>query len=226
MKKAAWITLAAAAITGAAQAQSQPESAYWGGAATWKNSSGQCWRGGYWSPQMASPDCDPDLAPKPAPVAAPAPAPAPVAPRAAPAPEPAPAPVAAPAPKPVPLSVTLTDTFASNSAVITPAMRKKIDSEVLAKLGQFSSIDSVRVEGHTDRLGSDAYNRKLSQRRADAVASYLASKGVDRSKIQSVGSGKAFPVKSCPDQKNRKALASCLTPNRRVTVDVTGTPKQ
>jgi len=215
--------LVVASMATSANAQSSSESGYWGGSATWKNSYGQCWRGGYWNSQMATPDCDADAAPKPAPVAQPAPAPV-VTPRAAPTPPPPVA--AAPAPKPAPLNVTLTDTFASNSAAISPAMRKKIDGDIVAKLSEFSSIDSVKIEGHTDRLGSDAYNKALSQRRADAVSAYLASKGVDKSKIRTAGLGKDAPVKSCPDQKNRKALAECLTPNRRVSVEISGTRKQ
>jgi len=214
------LAAAAASLAGAVQAQSVTEQGYWSGSGTWKNSTGQCWRGGYWSAQMASPECDPDLVSKPAPVA-----PA-VTPRSAPPPPPPPAPVAKPEPaKPSPLSVTLTDTFASGSAAISPQMRSKIDSEVISKLGQFSSISAVRVEGHTDRLGSSTFNQRLSEKRADAVAAYLASKGVAKDKIQTIGWGKIYPVKAC-NQKNRKELIECLTPNRRVSVEVSGVRKQ
>ncbi|HWD21800.1 MAG TPA: OmpA family protein [Burkholderiales bacterium] len=192
---------------------------------------GGCVRASYWSPAMATSECDPDLVPRPA--AAPAPAPAP-APRAAPTPPPAPvvkpapvpAPVAKPAArKPVQRSVTLTDYFASNSATLTPAARAGIDKEVVEPMRGMSSISLIYIEGHTDRIGSPQANQRLSERRAEAVANYLVSKGADRSKIETLGLGKTNPVKSCPDQKDRKKLAECLAPNRRVVVQVTGMPR-
>jgi OOP family OmpA-OmpF porin len=81
----------------------------------------------------------------------------------------------------------------------------------------------VLVTGHTDRLGSQQYNQKLSERRAAAVASYLASKGVAKDKIETLGMGKTQPVPGVVcEQKNRKALIACLQPHRRVEVEVKG----
>lgn len=209
----------------------QAPQGYWTGpgGSVWK-SSGNCVRASYWSPSMATSECDPDLVPRPA--AAPAPTPAP-APRAAPAPapapamKPAPAPVAKPAapPKPRVHTATLTDLFPSGGARLSPAARARIDKEVIAPMGGFSSISLIHVDGHTDRLGSHAANQKLSEQRAEAVANYLVSKGADRSKIETLGSGKTNPIKSCPDQKDRKKLAECLAPNRRVIVEVRGMPR-
>ncbi len=210
-------------ISGTASAQSRQ--GYWtqpsGGDAVWKNAVGQCWRAGYWTPAMAIAECDPDLIPKPAPkpVAAPVPAPAPK-PAAAPAPKPA----AAPA-KPRVLRVTSTELFDLNKAVLSQTAKAKLDAEIVAKLGQFATIQFINVNGHTDRLGSQQYNQKLSEKRAMAVKTYLVSKGVDGSKIETYGFGKTTPVKSCPDQKDRKALIACLEPNRRVEVEVQGIPK-
>jgi OOP family OmpA-OmpF porin len=173
-------------------------------------------------------ECDPQLAPKPAaaPAPAPAPQPAPVAPAPVAKPAPAPAPVAKPAPaKPKPRTATFTDTFASGSATLSPAARANIDKQVLEPMRNMSSVSLVYIEGHTDRLGSHEANQKLSERRAAAVANYLVSKGVDRSKIETMGMGKTNPVKSCPDQKDRKKLAECLAPNRRVVVQFTGMPR-
>jgi len=210
-------------ISGAASAQSKQ--GYWtqpsGGDAVWKNSAGQCWRAGYWTPAMAIAECDPDLMPKPAPKPAPAAAPAP-APAVAPAP--APKPAAAPA-KPSVLRVTSTELFDFNKAVLTDPAKKLLDTEVVAKLGQFVTIKFINVNGHTDRIGSAQYNQKLSEKRAVAVKAYLVSKAVDAAKIETYGFGKTLPVKSCPDQKDRKALIACLEPNRRVEVEVQGTPK-
>jgi OmpA-OmpF porin, OOP family len=86
-------------------------------------------------------------------------------------------------------------------------------------------LEVVLVTGHTDRLGTDAYNQKLSMRRADAVRDYLVSKGVDKAKIETIGMGEKQPVVQC-DQKGMKALIECLQPNRRVEVQVKGEAKK
>jgi OOP family OmpA-OmpF porin len=162
-------------------------------------------------------------APKPAP-AAPPPAPEP---RAAPAPPPPPPPVAKPeAPKkPAVVNLASTELFEFNKAVLTQDARAKLDSEVLGKLRDLKDIRYIIVNGHADRLGSAGYNQRLSEKRAEAVRAYLVSKGVDASKVETLGFGKTLPVKSCPDQKDRKGLIECLAANRRVVVEVQGTPR-
>jgi OOP family OmpA-OmpF porin len=81
----------------------------------------------------------------------------------------------------------------------------------------------VLVSGHTDRIGSDAYNQKLSERRADAVRDYLVSKGVAKNKIEAIGLGEKQPVTGTTcQQKNQKELITCLQPDRRVEVEVKG----
>lgn len=79
--------------------------------------------------------------------------------------------------------------------------------------------EQVEVVGYTDRIGSDAYNMKLSNERADTVRDYLVSKGVMADRISAEGRGEADPVKQC-DDTNRAALIACLAPNRRVVVTV------
>ena len=167
---------------------------------------------------MAIAECDPDLVPKP---------PAPPAPTAvAPPPPPAPPPAKpAAAPKPKVLRVTSTELFDFNRATLSDRAKSRLDSEVVAKLSGFATIQYINVNGHTDRIGSPQYNQKLSEKRAEAVKAYLVSKGVDGSKIETYGFGKTMPVKSCPDQKDQKALHACLQPNRRVEVEVQGMPK-
>jgi OmpA-OmpF porin, OOP family len=169
-------------------------------------------------------------APQPAPVAKPAPPPPPqVVP--APPPPPKPAPVAKPEPKPEPpkkpavVNLASTELFEFNKAVLSQEARKKLDSEVIAKLGDLREVRYIIVNGHADRLGSPQYNQALSEKRAEAVRAYLVSKGVDASKVETLGFGKTLPVKACPDQKDRKGLIECLTPNRRVEVEVQGTPR-
>ncbi len=216
-------TLAAFACGASGVATAQSKQGYWtnpsSGNAVWKNSAGQCWRAGYWTPAMAIAECDPDLVPKPAPKPAPAPAAAP-----APAPAPAAKPAAAPA-APKVLLVTSTELFDFDKSVLTNRAKTLLDTEIIAKLGGFATIQFINVNGHTDRLGSAQYNQKLSEKRAQAVKTYLVSKGVDGSRIETYGFGKTMPVKSCPDQKDRKALKACLEPNRRVEVEVQGMPK-
>jgi OOP family OmpA-OmpF porin len=171
----------------------------------------------------ASDEPKPAAQPAPKPAAAPAPAPV-VTPRAAEPVKPAPAPVAAPK-KPAVITVTSTELFEFNKAVLTAEARTKLDNEVVARAKDFSNVTLVHVDGHADRLGSPQYNQKLSEKRADAVRAYLVSKGFDASKVETLGSGKTLPVKSCPDQKDRKGLIECLAPNRRVVVEVKGTPR-
>jgi OmpA-OmpF porin, OOP family len=166
-------------------------------------------------------------APKPAAAPPPPPPPAPVVQPAPPPPPPPPAPVAKPEPpkKPAAVNLASTELFEFNKAVLTPEARTKLDSEVVAKLRDMKDVRFIIVNGHADRLGSAQYNQKLSEKRAEAVRAYLVSKGVDASKVETLGFGKTLPVKSCPEQKNRKDLIECLSPNRRVVVEVQGTPR-
>jgi OmpA-OmpF porin, OOP family len=171
--------------------------------------------------------------PAPKPAAAPPPPPKPVAaPQPVPAPPPpAPAPVAKPEPKPEPpkkpavTNLASTELFEFNKAVLTQDARTKLDNEVIAKLRDLKDVRYIIVNGHADRLGSSEYNQRLSEKRADAVRAYLVSKGVDAGKVETLGFGKTLPVKACPDQKDRKQLIACLADNRRVVVEVQGTPR-
>jgi MtrB/PioB family decaheme-associated outer membrane protein len=168
----------------------------------------------------------PAAAPLPAPAVAAAPPPV-VAPKPAPAPAPAAAPVPAPKPAPAPAlqKITLQSKalFDFDKAVLKPEGRAALDAEVVSKLPQVNRLEIVLVSGHTDRIGTDAYNQKLSERRADAVRDYLVSKGVPKDKIEAIGLGEKQPVtgNKC-QQKNQKELIACLQPDRRVEVEVKG----
>jgi len=209
-----------------ASAMAQNTEGYWHSSGMIvKNASGLCWHAGYWTPAMAIMECDPDLVPKPA---APAPVAPPPARRAAPVPAPAPAPVPAPAAaaKPKRCDATITfgtdETFEFDKAVLRKAAMDKLDRDVVAKLPQCANIELILVSGYTDRLGSQQYNQKLSERRANAVKAYLVKKGVNASQIDTMGMGKTLQIKSCPDGKDRKALIACLAPNRRAVVEIKG----
>ena len=149
--------------------------------------------------------------PAPAPRAA---EPAPVVVAAAPAPQPVVAP--APAPRFEKYTLSATELFAFNSAELRMP-QPKLD-EIANALSSDSKVDNVVITGYTDRIGSDKYNQKLSERRAVAVKSYLTSKGIDANRLKAEGKGEANPVVVCTDKK-RPALIKCLAPNRRVEVE-------
>lgn len=143
-------------------------------------------------------------------------------------------PVAAPpvaAPKPVVVTkenFTLPDDALfkfgkSGKDDLLPGGQEKLG--VLAgKLKAYSTIQTVKVVGHTDRLGSDAFNDKLSRARATTILAYLESLGVKPASAVAQGVGKREPVTStCSNKLARPALIACLQPDRRVTIEVTGT---
>ena len=154
-------------------------------------------------------------APEPAPVAAPEPEPAPLA---------APAPVAAPEPAPVAackptletVTVAAEKLFGFDKAKLKDEGKAALD-EVAAKIKANADIELVMVTGHTDRIGSDKYNQKLSERRANQVKNYLVAQGVEASRLQAVGKGESEPVVACAGVKGKK-LIECLAPNRRVVM--------
>jgi len=191
---------------------------YWRDAAgaVWKNASGQCWRAGFWTPAMATAECDPDMVPKPA--AKPVPPPPPVKP--APAPKPAAKPAAEPKPKPKPKPVAAKVTLAADvlfdfdKAVLKPDGKSKLDD--LAAKVKGINLEVVIAIGHSDSIGADAYNQKLSVRRAESVKAYLVSKGVEPNRIYTEGKGEKQPVASNKTKDGRQK-------NRRVEIEIIGT---
>ena len=151
----------------------------------------------------------------------PAPMPAPVV--VAPAPEPMPVPVTAPERRRV--SFSAESLFGFDRAEVKPEGRAALDKFASDTRG--TQFEVIVVEGHTDRLGSPAYNQKLSQRRADAVKAYLVSNGgFDANKVTANGKGESTPVTATADCKGNKPTAkliACLQPDRRVDIEVTGT---
>lgn len=182
------------------------------GSNVWKNSTGQCWRAGYWTPAQATRECDPDLfktEPKPEPVVE----------RPAPRVE---APAPAPAPEVVKITLASTALFDFDKAVLKPSGKKAIDTEVLSKLKALQSFELVVVNGYTDSIGSAKYNQRLSERRAQAVRQYLVSQGIKPEQIQAKGMGEANAVVNGSKIKNRKKRIAAEAANRRVEVEVRG----
>lgn len=189
-----------------------------------------CWRTGYWTPALAIAECDPELVPKPAPkpLAAPPPPPPPP-PVVTPAPPPAlPPPAAKPKRCDVAITMQTDETFAFGKATLAPAgARTRLESDVRTRLAACASLEAIIIEGHTDRLGGQEYNQKLSERRAEAAKAVLVGMGVPADKIETLGMGKTLPVQSCPDSqyKTERALIECLAPNRRVVINIRGVGK-
>jgi OOP family OmpA-OmpF porin len=178
---------------------------------TWKSATGLCWRDATWTPATAAKECDGALV---APAAV-------VAPTVAPAPAPAPAAASAPAPAPAaqaPAAAKVTyaaDAFFDfDKHVIKPAGKAKLDDLVGKVKG--INLEVIIAVGHTDSEGTDAYNQKLSVRRAESVKAYLVSKGIEKNRIYTEGKGEKQPV---ADNKTKEGRAK----NRRVEIEVVGT---
>lgn len=171
---------------------------------TWKNGTNElCWRDANWTPATAAVGCDGAIV---APVAV-----APVAQESAPA--------AAPVVAPVPVAATKV-TYAADAffdfdkSVLKPAGKAKLD-DLIAKVKDIN-LEVIIAVGHTDSVGSDAYNQKLSIKRSEAVKAYLVSKGIEKNRVYTEGKGEKQPV---ADNKTKDGRSK----NRRVEIEVVGT---
>ncbi|HQS21816.1 MULTISPECIES: outer membrane protein OmpA [unclassified Acidovorax] len=196
---------ASAALATAAGAQTVDNWKNGSGELVWKNGTNEyCWRDAFWTPATAAPGCDGAL------VAAPAAAPVAAAPAAA-------APAAKPAPAP---AVATKVTYAADAffdfdkSVLKPEGKAKLDD--LASKVKDINLEVIIAVGHTDSVGSDAYNQKLSVRRSEAVKAYLVSKGIEKNRVYTEGKGEKQPV---ADNKTKEGRAK----NRRVEIEVVGT---
>lgn len=162
-----------------------------------RNNSGECWRTSAWSKDSANAECDPNqiaAVPEPTPLAT------------------------APEPRRTVQRINLESDayFAFNRAELRPEGMIKLDELVVGM--QDKEDPRLQITGYTDRLGSEAYNMKLSQRRAEAVKNYLVNKGIETEIIETTAMGPRDPVVNC-EGKTGNALIQCLGPNRRTVVE-------
>jgi len=175
------------------------------GELVWKNGTNElCWRDASWTPATAAQGCDGALVPVAAPVAAPS----------APAPAPRPPVVVPPTPSSSKVTFAADAFFDFDKSVLKPEGKAKLD-ELVTKTKDIN-LEVIIAVGHTDSVGTDAYNQKLSVRRSEAVKAYLVSKGIERNRVYTEGKGEKQPV---ADNKTAAGRAQ----NRRVEIEVVGT---
>jgi OOP family OmpA-OmpF porin len=178
---------------------------------------GLCVRTPFWDPSNAQTGCNQDLIPKPPPPPAPPPPPprpAPPAPAVVPPKPPAPPPPAPPKPTSEKVTFAADTFFDFDKAVLKPEGKAKLD-DLTSKIKNIT-LEVIIAVGHTDSVGSDAYNQKLSLRRAEAVKAYMVSKGIEANRVYTEGKGEKQPV---ADNKTTEGRAK----NRRVEIEVVGT---
>ena len=172
----------------------------------------------------------------------PAPQPAPPPPKPAPPPAPKPAPPPPPVPekpkpppeKPKPVAEKITFAadvlFDFDKAVVKPEGKSKLDD--ISNKVRGISLEVVIAIGHADTIGSDAYNQRLSVRRAESIKAYLVSKGIEGNRVYTEGKGEKQPLtgggckKYGKEHRGNKKMIECLQPDRRVEIEVIGTRKQ
>jgi len=156
----------------------------------WKNGTNElCWRDAFWTPATGIPGCDG-------------------------------VPVAQQKAKPAPMAAKVVfnaDTFFDfDKSTLKPEGRQLLDQ--VAQQARGIDLETIIAVGHTDSIGTDAYNQKLSERRAASVKAYLVSKGIDPNRIYTEGKGKKNPIAS---NKTKEGRAQ----NRRVEIEIVGSRK-
>jgi OOP family OmpA-OmpF porin len=173
------------------------------GELVWKNGTNElCWRDANWTPATAAAGCDGALVPA---------APAVTTPPVTTAPPVTPTPPAVAASK---VTFAADAFFDFDKSVLKPEGRAKLDDLVSKIRGV--NLEVIIAVGHTDSIGTDAYNQRLSVRRAEAVKAYLVSKGIEKNRVYTEGKGEKQPV---ADNKTKEGRAK----NRRVEIEVVGT---
>jgi OOP family OmpA-OmpF porin len=187
------LAIAGIAISSSAFAQKSVDNWVSSSGAVWKNGTNElCWRNSNWTPATAAPGCDGAIVAK-------AKAKAKAAPKAA-----------------AKVTLNADALFDFDKSVLKPAVKASLDS--LAGKVKSLTLEVIVAVGHTDSIGTDAYNQKLSIRRAEAVKKYLVSQGIEAKRIYVEGKGESQPV---ADNKTAEGRAK----NRRVQIEAIGTRK-
>jgi len=194
--------IATAALATAAGAQSTDNWVSGSGIAVKNGSNELCWRDANWTPATAAQGCDGAIVEAPKAAMA-APAPVAAAPKAA-----------APAVAATKVTYAADAFFDFDKAVLKPEGKAKLDD--LAQKVKAINLEVIIAVGHTDSVGTDTYNQKLSIRRSEAVKAYLVSKGIEKNRVYTEGKGEKQPV---ADNKTKEGRAK----NRRVEIEVVGT---
>jgi OOP family OmpA-OmpF porin len=172
------------------------------GELVWKNGTNElCWRDANWTPATAAAGCDGALVPATAAVTPPGVTP----------PPPAVTPPAVAASK---VTFAADAFFDFDKSVLKPEGRAKL-TDLVEKI-RGVNLEVIIAVGHTDSIGTDAYNQRLSVRRAEAVKAFLVSKGIERNRVYTEGKGEKQPV---ADNRTKEGRAK----NRRVEIEVVGT---
>ena len=183
------LAIAGIAISSSAFAQKSVDNWVNSSGAAWKNGTNElCWRNSNWTPATAAPGCDGAIAAK-----------AKAAPKAA-----------------AKVTLNADALFDFDKSVLKPAAKASLDS--LAGKVKSLTLEVIVAVGHTDSVGTDAYNQKLSIRRAESVKKYLVSQGIEAKRIYVEGKGESQPV---ADNKTKEGRAK----NRRVQIEAIGTRK-
>lgn len=115
---------------------------------------------------------------------------------------------------------------ASNKTEFTTDSKRELDEFLSNEIKPLNTIGAVIITGHTDRLGTETYNKKLSEQRALAAKDYIVNKGIDQKLIFWEGNGAKQPLpvtRFCTDKMSKLELIACLAPNNRTTIEVVGT---
>jgi OOP family OmpA-OmpF porin len=205
IRKIAAILTAVAAFMGFSPAMSAEQNldteAFWHAPddTFWMTRYGECWQTIEWQPGDVAPGCG-YVEPEPAP----------------------PKKVVRKVERTIRLTADAETFFEFDKAVLTPAAHQELNA-LMAKVQPFEQFKSVEIAAHTDRIGSEAYNQALSERRAAAVRDWFVGKGISPALIKAHAYGESRPVVTCEGQRVTRELIDCLQPNRRAEIDVTVT---
>jgi len=215
-----------------------------------RNSYRECWHTGFWTPSMAIEECDPGLVMKPKVAELPPPVAVVSSEANSPVVEPPPPlalveqvppgverPVAAvvtrspfedlPSTSAGPAVAAYFDAetlFDFDKTVVKPAGRKILDEKIVSGMRMHPEVTLLLITGYADRIGTDAYNQGLSERRANAVKAYLVKQGIAAERMRTSGKGESEPNPQantpivCKGIRGERLIA-CLQPDRRVIVE-------